>query len=66
MYFIALVTYKIPFVVNGKPVKVSLTIVEGVTCNTIFPYLFLQTNNYLIMTKNNDLGSGLLGEHFRP
>ena len=32
----AVITYKTPFLVNGKPVTVSLALGEGVACNTIF------------------------------
>ena len=32
----AVITYNNPFVVNGKPLTVSLTLGEGVACNTIF------------------------------
>ena len=61
----AVITYKTPFVVNGKPGTVSPDLGEGATCNTIFSWPFLQTIKASIMTKNNDLVSGLLGEHFR-
>ena len=37
----ALITYKNPFVLNGKPVTFSLALVEGVECNTIFAWPFL-------------------------
>ena len=55
----AAVTYKNPFVVNVQPVTVSLALVEGVACNTIFVWLFLKTIKTLIMTLNNTLVSGL-------
>ena len=51
--------------VNGKPVTVFLAIAEGVSCNTIFSWPFLQTIKPSIVTKNNALVSGLLGETFR-
>ena len=31
----AVITYKTPFLVNGKPVTVSLALGKGVACNTI-------------------------------
>ena len=34
--FTAVITYKTRLVVNGKPVTVSLDLVEKVACNTIF------------------------------
>ena len=51
--------------VNGKPVTVSLAIVEGVAFNTIFSWPFLQTIKASIMIKDYDLVCGLLGEQFR-
>ena len=39
----AIITYKATFVVNGKPVTVSLAVGEGVACNTIFSCPLLQT-----------------------
>ena len=60
------VTYKNPFVVNRKLVTVSLALGEGVACNTIFASRFLQAIKASMITKNNDLVSGLLGENFRP
>ena len=46
----AVIAYKTPFVVNGKPVKVSLSLGEGVACNTIFSWPFLHTIKDSIMT----------------
>ena len=51
--------------VNGKPVTVSLALGEGVERNTIFSWPLLQTVKSLIITNNNYLVSGLLGEKFR-
>ena len=50
--------------VNGTPLTVSLTIGGGVACNTTFSWPFLKTIKASIMTENNALVSGLLGEHF--
>ena len=61
----AVTTYTNYFVVNGKPMTVSLDLVEGVTRNTIFSWPFLQAIKASIMDKNNALVSGLLGEQFR-
>ena len=61
----AVITYKTPFVVNGKPVTVSLALGEGVACNTIFSWPFLHIIKASIMNKNDSLVSGLLGEQFR-
>ena len=61
----AVITYKTPFVVNGLPVILSLALGEGVACNTIFSWPFLHTIKDSIITKNNALVSGLLGEQFR-
>ena len=36
VYVTAVITYKTTFVVNEKPVTVSLALGEGVACNTIF------------------------------
>ena len=58
-------THKNLFVINRKTVTVSLALGEGVTCNTIFPWPFLQTIKVSIMTESNDLVSVLLGELFR-
>ena len=51
--------------VNVKPVTVSLALGEGVACNTIFSWPFLQKIKASIMTKNNALFSGILGEQFK-
>ena len=51
--------------VNGKLVTLSIAIREGVACNTIFSWPFLQTIQASIMTNNNALVSELLGEQFR-
>ena len=40
--FTAVITYKNPFVVNGKLVIVSTALGEGVACNTIFLWPFLR------------------------
>ena len=63
--FTTSITYKNPFVVNRKPVTVSLAPVEGVERNTIFSYPLPQKIKASIMTDNNALVSGLLGEQFR-
>ena len=57
--------YKNIFVVNGKLVIVSLTLGEGMACNTIFSWPFLQKIKASIVTNKNALVSGLLGEQFR-
>ena len=51
--------------VNRKPVTVYLALGEGVACNTIFSWTFLQTIKSLIMNENNDLVGRLLGEQFK-
>ena len=51
--------------VNGKTVTVSLALEEGVACNTMFSWPFLKKIKASIMTDNNDLISGLMGEQFR-
>ena len=61
----AVITYKTPFVVNGKPVTVSLAIGEGMACKKICSWPLLQTIKASIMTKKNALVSGLLREQFR-
>ena len=63
--FTALITYKNTLEENKKPVTVYLALGEWVACNTIFSWLFMQTIKSLIMTENNALVSGLLGEQFR-
>ena len=50
--------------VNGQPVIVSLALGEGVACNTIFSWPFLQTIKVSILTDNNTLVIGILGEKF--
>ena len=50
--------------VDGKLATVSLALGEGVACNSIFSYPFLQRINDSITTNNNDLISGLMGEKF--
>ena len=59
--FTAAITYKTPFVVNGKLMTVFLDLGEGVACNTIFSCPFLKTIKASIMTGNNYLVSGILG-----
>ena len=51
--------------INVKPATVSLAIGEGVARNTIFSWPFMQKIKASIMTDNNALVSGLLGEKFR-
>ena len=58
------IIYKNPFMVNGQPVIVSLALGEGVACNTIFSWPFLQTIKVSILTDNNTLVIGILGEKF--
>ena len=60
----AVITYKTSFVVNVKLVTVSLTLGEGVACNTIFSWPFWQTIK-ASLTKNNYLLIALLREQFR-
>ena len=50
--------------VNGKPVKVSLSLIEGLAFNNIFSCPFLNTIKASIKTKNTSLVSGLLVEQF--
>ena len=50
--------------VNGKPVTVSLALGDRVECNTIFSWPFLQKIMTSIITDNNDLVIGLLGDQF--
>ena len=59
------ITYKTPFVVNKQLVTVYLAIGEVVSCNTIFSWPFLKTIKSSIMTKNNYLFNGLLGDQFK-
>ena len=59
-----IISYKNPFMINRQPVVVSFSLGEGVACNTIFSCPFLQIIEISIMTKNNDLINGLLGEQF--
>ena len=61
----AVITYKTPFVLNGKLMTVSFALVEEVACNTIFPWPLLQTIKASIMTNNNALVIRLLGKQFR-
>ena len=61
----AAITYKTPFVVNGKPVTVSVYLGEGVACNTIFSWPLLKIIQASIMTKNNTLVSDLLVDQFK-
>ena len=61
----AVITYKNPFVVNGKPVTVSLALGEGVACNTIFSWPFLQKIKASIVTNQNYLVRRILIEKFR-
>ena len=50
--------------VNGKPVTLSIALGEGVACNTIFSWTFLHKIMASIMTDNNSLFGGILGEQF--
>ena len=51
--------------VNEKLATAPLALGEWVACNTIFLWPFLQKIKASIMTENNALVSGLLGEQFR-
>ena len=64
VYINSFIAYKNLFVVNRKPVTVSLTLGEGVACNTIFSWPFWQTIK-ASLTKNNYLLIALLREQFR-
>ena len=55
------ITYKTTFLVNGKPVTLSLALGEGVACNTIFSWPFLHKIKASFMDDKNSLVSGLLG-----
>ena len=61
LYVTAVINYKNTFVVNAKYVTVSLALGEGVACNTIFSWAFLQIINVSIMTKKKSIFSGLPG-----
>ena len=61
----AVVTYKNLFVINGKPVTVSLALGEGVVCNAIFSCPLLTKIKASIITYNSYLVSGLLREQFK-
>ena len=63
--FTAVISYKNSFVVNGKPVIVSLLLGEGVACNTIFSWKLLQIIKAAIMPYNNTLVSRILVEQFK-
>ena len=60
-----MITLKDPFLLKVKLVTVSLDIGEVMACNTIFSSQFLQTTKASMMTENNDLVIGLLGDQFR-
>ena len=51
--------------VNVHPMTVPLALGEGLACNTIFSWPFLNTIKDSIMTDNNVLFSGLLGAQFK-
>ena len=61
----AVTTYTTLFMVNRKLVRISTTLGEWVACITIFSWPLLKTINASIMTKNNALVSGLLGDQFK-
>ena len=61
-YFTAVITYKKPFVINGQPVTVSLALGEGLAYNIIFSCPLLRKIKDLIITENNALISGILGD----
>ena len=63
--FTSVINYKTSLVVNGKPTTVLISIGEGGACNTIFSLPLLQTMKASMMTKNNSLVSGLLGDQFK-
>ena len=60
----AVINYKNTFAVNRKRVTFSLALGEGVPCNTIFSWPFLNTIKSSIINNNNALVSGILGEQF--
>ena len=61
VYVTAVITYKIPFMVNIQPGTVSLDLLGWLVCNTIFLWMFLQTVKASIMTENKYLVGGFLG-----
>ena len=58
-------TYINPFVENIQPVTVSLTLLEGVVCTTLFSWVFLKKIKASMITENNYLLSVLLGYHYK-
>ena len=64
VYVTVVITYKNFFVANRKTATVSPNIGEGVACNTIFSWPFLQKIKASIITENNGLVIGLLGYQF--
>ena len=61
---LAIITYRMPFVIDGHPVVVSFRLGEEVACNMLYSYPFLSAFKARIMFKNMTLISGKLGEVF--
>ena len=61
----AIITYKMPFIVSGQPVVVSFALGEGVACNTVFSYPFLSALEAGIVLENMTVTCEQLKEVFQ-
>ena len=57
----AIITYKTPYVINGREVRVSLGLGQNVACNTILSWPFLQSLNASMITESQVVILGRLG-----
>jgi hypothetical protein len=57
----AIITYKTPYILNGREVLVSLGLGKDVACNTILSWPFLQSLNASLITESQVVILGRLG-----
>ena len=60
----AIITYKTPYVLNGRPVHLTFALGSSIATNSIVAFPFLQSIKAVLMLENMTLVSSLLGESF--
>jgi hypothetical protein len=61
----AAITYKTPYILQGRPVVVTFALGPTIATNSILSFPFLQSIKATIMFENNTCVSGALGDSFK-
>ena len=61
----AIITYKTPYVIHGRPVLVTFALGNSIATNSIVSFPFLQSIKATIMFENMTMVSAMLGESFK-